>query len=123
MTDHCEDQMKDLLRDWGKWAKRDGVNRLWFMNCSPEQIDHNKYHEGDHPVEEMIDKKIAELGDFHKVARDSLYLFYVYEDPVMGSLGWPEVAKKLQCSKHAVMAAHKFALGFLAASMPKYLAA
>lgn len=123
MADDCEDLMKCYLRDWGKWAQRDGVNRLWFLNRSPEQIDHTKYHEGDHPLEELVDKKIAELGKFHKVARDALYFFYVYEDQDGGKLGWPEVAEKMQCSKHAVMAAHKFALGFLAASIPSYMVA
>lgn len=123
MTDHCEDQMKDLLRDWGKWARRDGVNRLWFLNRSPELVDHTKYHEGEHPVEEIIDAKIAELSKFHKVARDALYYFYVYEEPGVGKLSWPEVAERMQCGTYAVQAAHKFALGFLAASLPRYLAA
>lgn len=123
MTDQCEDQMKSHLNKWGKWAKRDGLQRLWFMNKSPEQVDHTKCHEGDHPLEEMIDKKVAELGKFHPTAMTALYLFYAYEEPGVGKLGWPEVAKKMQCSKHAVMAAHKFALGFLAASIPNYLAA
>lgn len=123
MIDHCEDQMKSLLRDWGRWAQRDGINRMWFLNRSPEQLDHTKYHEGDHPIEELVDAKIAELGHFHRVARDALYFFYVYEEPGIGHLGWPEVAEKMQCSKHAVQAAHKFALGFLAASIPSYLAA
>lgn len=123
MTDSCESTVKDYLRDWGNWAKRDGVNRLWFLNRSAEQIDHTKYHEGEHPVEELIDAKIAELGKFHKVARDALYFFYVYEEPGTGKLGWPEVAEKMQCSRHAVQAAHKFALGYLAASLPQYMAA
>lgn len=123
MDKNCEAKVRSLLHRWGDWAKRDGVNKLWFLNCSPEYIDHTKYREGDHPVEEKIDAVVSELFRVHPVAREAVYFYYVYEDPELGKLGWPDVAKKMQCSKHAIEQAHKFAIGFVAGSISQQLAA
>lgn len=122
MDKGCEDKVRSLFHRWGKWAKRDGLNKLWFMNCSINP-NRGKFHEGDNPVEERIDRVVSELYSFHPLAREVVYLYYVYEDPELGKLGWPDVQKKLQCSRSAVEQAHKFALGFVAGSVNLELAA
>lgn len=105
--------VEDALRLWGKWARRDGVNKLWFLNKAPHLVDHEKYHEGEHPLEMLVDAAVARLRRCHPVARDVLYLYYVYEEEDGSHLSWDDISKKLECSRPTVNLARAYAIGAL----------
>lgn len=119
-SDEYKQLVEDALHQWGKWAQRDGVNKLWFLNKAPHLVDHEKYHEGEHPLEEYMDGLVSRMGKHNPVARNVLYLYYVYEEDDGSHLSWVDIAKKLQCSRPTVNQARGYATGALTQPLLDY---
>lgn len=108
---------KDVLSRWGRWARRDGVARLGMPTDLRFELK-GKFHEGDFPLEEKVDRVVAALIDSkagYDLSARVLKCYYVERNDDGSAMSFEQIAGACGCGTRKVREEFKFALGYVSA--------